>query len=59
MALLEALPEFADKLDKKMVVDKVWPNLVSALIALILRRTGGNVLIETCGSKLGSRILWP
>lgn len=28
MALLEALPEFADKLDKKMVVDKVWPNLV-------------------------------
>lgn len=31
MALLEALPEFADKLDKKMVVDKVWPNLVRSL----------------------------
>jgi SCY1-like protein 1 len=29
MALLENLPTFADKLDSKMVVDKVWPNLVS------------------------------
>ena len=28
MALLEALPEFADKLDQK-TVDKIWPNLVS------------------------------
>lgn len=28
MALLDALPEFADKLDKKLVVDKVWPHLV-------------------------------
>jgi SCY1-like protein 1 len=28
MALLEALPEFADKLDKSMVSDKIWPNLV-------------------------------
>ncbi|KAF8256604.1 ARM repeat-containing protein [Lactarius quietus] len=27
MALLEALPEFADKLDKQMVSDKIWPNL--------------------------------
>lgn len=28
MALLEALPEFADKLDKQMVSDKIWPSLV-------------------------------
>lgn len=28
MALLDALPEFADKLDKQMVSDKIWPNLV-------------------------------
>lgn len=29
MALLDHLPEYADKLDKKTVVDKIWPNLVS------------------------------
>lgn len=28
MALLDNLAEYADKLDKKIVVDKVWPNLV-------------------------------
>jgi hypothetical protein len=28
MALLDSLSEYADKLDKKVVVDKVWPNLV-------------------------------
>ena len=28
MALLDALPEFAPKLDKKMVSDKIWPHLV-------------------------------
>ncbi|KAG9084350.1 hypothetical protein FRC06_004114 [Ceratobasidium sp. 370] len=27
MALLDGLPEFADKLDKNMVVNKVWPHL--------------------------------
>ncbi|CDO75531.1 hypothetical protein BN946_scf184871.g12 [Trametes cinnabarina] len=27
MALLDHLPEYADKLDKKTVVDKIWPNL--------------------------------
>ncbi|KAI9453132.1 armadillo-type protein [Lactarius psammicola] len=27
MALLDALPEFADKLDKQVVSDKIWPNL--------------------------------
>ena len=28
MALLDHLPEYADKLDKKMVTDKIWPHLV-------------------------------
>jgi SCY1-like protein 1 len=28
MALLEHLSEYADKLDKKAVVDKIWPHLV-------------------------------
>lgn len=28
MALLDHLSEYADKLDKKTVVDKIWPNLV-------------------------------
>lgn len=28
MALLEHLSEYADKLDKKTVADKIWPNLV-------------------------------
>ncbi len=28
MALLEHLSEYADKLDKKTVSDKIWPNLV-------------------------------
>lgn len=31
MALLEHLSEYADKLDKKTVADKIWPNLVSGL----------------------------
>lgn len=28
MALLDNLSEYVDKLDKKVVVDKIWPNLV-------------------------------
>ncbi len=31
MALLDHLPEYADKLDKKTVVDKIWTNLVRLL----------------------------
>ena len=31
MALLDNLSEYADKLDKKAVVEKVWPNLVRVL----------------------------
>jgi SCY1-like protein 1 len=29
MALLDALPEFADKLDKQIVSEKIWPYIVS------------------------------
>lgn len=29
MALLDHLPEFADKLDQRTVSDKIWPHLVS------------------------------
>jgi len=29
MALLEHLPAYVDKLDKKMVSEKIFPNLVS------------------------------
>ena len=29
MALLDALPEFADKLDKQIVSEKIWPHIVS------------------------------
>jgi SCY1-like protein 1 len=34
MALLEHLPEYIDKLDKKTVSDKIFPHLVSLLIYL-------------------------
>ena len=34
MALLDNLSEYADKLDKKAIVDKVWPNLVRKLALL-------------------------
>lgn len=34
MALLDHLPEYADKLDKKTVVDKIWPNLVGIMISV-------------------------
>lgn len=28
LALLEGLPQYADKLENKVVVDKIWPHLV-------------------------------
>lgn len=52
MALLDGLSEFADKLDKNTVVNKVWPHLVCT------PRLGCRVWsIEGVGSKLGLRIL--
>ena len=34
MALLEHLSEYADKLDNKIVADKIWPNLVGVPASL-------------------------
>jgi SCY1-like protein 1 len=31
MALLDALPEFADKLDKQTVSEKIWPHIVNSV----------------------------
>lgn len=36
MALLDNLHDFKDKMDKKMVVDKVWPHLVGTAFASCL-----------------------
>jgi SCY1-like protein 1 len=38
MALLDTLDDYKDKLDKKMVVDKIWPHLV--LVNFISYRFG-------------------
>ena len=51
MALLDHLSEYADKLDKKTVVDKIWPNLVSSVLVVFY------VLANTSSSKPGSPIL--
>lgn len=32
MAVLDVLPDFADKLDKQTVSEKVWPHLVSRVV---------------------------
>jgi SCY1-like protein 1 len=32
MAMLDVLPDLADKLDKPTVSEKVWPNLVSCVV---------------------------
>lgn len=49
MALLDNLDEFKDKMDKRMVVDKVWPHLVGV---------ASSAYPNSCSrpnSKLGSR----
>jgi len=51
MALLDNLDEFKDRMDKKMVVDKVWPHLVGIAFSSYL--TSDSRLY----SKRGSRIL--
>lgn len=55
LALLDHLPEYVDKLDKKTVVDKIWPHLVSCLLI-------PDVLISNVrpfDSKQDSQILLP
>lgn len=51
MALLDNLEDFKDKMDKKIVVDKVWPHLVGIAPSTYL--SGPSWLL----SKQGSRIL--
>ncbi|KAI0371108.1 ARM repeat-containing protein [Pilatotrama ljubarskyi] len=48
MALLDHLPEYADKLDKKTVVDKIWPNLQTGFtdtVALIREATVKSIIL--------------
>ena len=52
MALLDHLQEYADKLDKKTVSDKIWPNLVSCVSVK-------SVVPDRSRSKLGSTIQYP
>ena len=40
MAILDVLPDFADKLDKQTVSEKVWPHLVSCVDHAIAIKNG-------------------
>ncbi|KAF9219571.1 ARM repeat-containing protein [Gyrodon lividus] len=58
MALLDSLQEYADKLDKKAVVDNVWPNLqtgFSDTVAVIREATVRAIVVLS--PKLNDRIL--
>ncbi|OAX38865.1 ARM repeat-containing protein [Rhizopogon vinicolor AM-OR11-026] len=58
IALLDNLPEFAEKLDKKTVVDKVWPNLQTGFtdtVAVIREATVRAIVLLS--PKLSDRIL--
>ncbi|CAE7145252.1 unnamed protein product [Rhizoctonia solani] len=58
MALLEGLPEFADKLDKNTVVNKVWPHLQTGFgdtVAVIREATVRSIILIS--PKLSDRIL--
>ncbi|CAE6462416.1 unnamed protein product [Rhizoctonia solani] len=58
MALLDGLPEFADKLDKNTVVNKVWPHLQTGFgdtVAVIREATVRSIILIS--GKLSDRIL--
>ncbi|KAH9940496.1 uncharacterized protein BXZ73DRAFT_42907 [Epithele typhae] len=58
MALLEHLSEYADKLDKKSVSDKIWPNLqtgFSDTVAVIREATIKSIILLS--DKLTDRIM--
>jgi SCY1-like protein 1 len=55
MALLDALPEYAEKLDKKTVNDKIWPHLVTAAPPTEDRMIGANAVFSKPGSPTLSR----
>ncbi|KAG2142740.1 uncharacterized protein EDB93DRAFT_601216 [Suillus bovinus] len=58
IALLDSLPDFAEKLDKKTVVDKIWPNLQTGFtdtVAVIREATVRAIVLIS--PKLSDRIL--
>ncbi|OSD01310.1 ARM repeat-containing protein [Trametes coccinea BRFM310] len=58
MALLDHLPEYADKLDKKTVVDKIWPNLQTGFtdtVAIIREATVKSIILLS--DKFNERIM--
>ncbi|KAG8683378.1 hypothetical protein FRC11_013644, partial [Ceratobasidium sp. 423] len=58
MALLDGLSEFADKLDRNTVVNKVWPHLQTGFgdtVAVIREATVRSIILIS--SKLSDRIL--
>lgn len=58
MALLDSLPEYAEKLEKKVVVDQVWPHLqtgFSDTVAVIREATVRAIVLLS--PKLNDRIL--
>ncbi|KAH0832319.1 hypothetical protein J3R83DRAFT_13329 [Lanmaoa asiatica] len=58
MALLDNLSEYADKLDKKVVVDKVWPHLQSGFTDTVpVIREATVRAIVLLSPKLSDRIL--
>ncbi|CCL98356.1 uncharacterized protein FIBRA_00351 [Fibroporia radiculosa] len=58
LALLDHLPDYADKLDKKTVVDKMWPHLqtgFSDTVAIIREATVKSIILLS--DKFNDRIL--
>ncbi|KAG9031938.1 hypothetical protein FRB95_002074 [Tulasnella sp. JGI-2019a] len=58
MALLDNLPEYADKLDNKSVTDKIWPNLQTGFgdtVAVIREATVRSIIL--IAPKLSDRVL--
>ncbi|KAG1766920.1 hypothetical protein EV702DRAFT_1148475 [Suillus placidus] len=58
IALLDSLPDFAEKLDKKTIVDKIWPNLQTGFtdtVAVIREATVRAIVLLS--PKLSDRIL--
>ncbi|OCF77226.1 SCY1 protein kinase [Kwoniella mangroviensis CBS 8886] len=58
MALLDGLNEYADKLDNKMVQEKVWPNLITGFADTVpVIREATVKAVFPLSSKLSDRIL--
>ncbi|KAF9653221.1 ARM repeat-containing protein [Thelephora ganbajun] len=58
MALLDNLDEFKDKMDKKMVVDKIWPHLQTGFTdTVVILREATIRAISQLSDKLSDRIL--